>query len=44
MPGFDDLRAGYGDEPYGWCALCQHFTEFPHECAAEREHQKVAAA
>jgi hypothetical protein len=24
---------GRPDDVYGWCGLCQSFTDFPHNCA-----------
>ncbi|HTW08523.1 MAG TPA: hypothetical protein VME46_13485 [Acidimicrobiales bacterium] len=31
----DDASEDRAECPWGWCGLCQSFTEFPHDCKGE---------
>jgi hypothetical protein len=51
-PGKEDVMSGAtvssspegGEAAYGWCGLCESFTDFPHECAAQDKPTEDEAA
>jgi hypothetical protein len=43
MAGAMETMSEPGEDVYGWCGLCESFTEFPHECIAENKPADEAA-